>query len=341
MSRFEFSEDIEDNEDFFDNDILESSTDHGGKGEQPLPGGKVRRSIPDDPLKGLNKAVNAQKTKLLHTLDPTKLNASAVDKFLDRIDDRLIADQVEELRAIYLSKKNAYTGSVPFPDFEVDVSKLGMANVIPNLAGTVMEGIAGLGVDFVKELSGVTDRLIEAIETCNGNMDIFKLPGLDLNLGILAGLELVLCAATKGDGTLIDAVLNAVDNVGVERVILKGATGQAAKRGNVKALNEIISRSPTDHLVADNPSLPYNFINNLPSYNDAPTRAIIPKVMTRLEDFQDWGVKTSTAINETHINKNSKNDIKLTIDNILTVQSVGSKITALSNVQILKSLIGD
>lgn len=277
-------------EEFFSGSTLTTSTDIFDHGEDKQRGDKVRRSDLDNPLKGMNNPMK--------TVNKTVAKAGMTIAGITETGIAGIMDRAQEFA------KGAGLEIQEFP---------------AHGASAVLDSIEKYKGDFIDEISNATGRLAGAILGCNGNFKLFNMPEFDAPTIIFGGIEFVLCAASSDDKDLVSAMEGALGNVGFRRIVMSQASNEAARRGDIIAVNVLSSRLEPQHLVSDAPNLPLHTMNGLKSHYRNTEKKSFDDVMERFKAYGQWGSEAGGTITREHTSKHKLKETRVKVANMLPV----------------------
>lgn len=280
-------------EDFFGGSTLSTSVDIFGHGEDKQRGDKVRRSELKNPLRGMNNPMETvNKTVAKTGMTIAGITETGISKIMDRAKDFALGAGLE------------------IQDFPA------------HGASAVLDSIGKYKGDFIDEINNATDRLAGAILGCNGDFKLFNLPEFDAPTLIFGGIEFVLCAASTDDKDLVGAMEGALDNIGFRRIVMSQASNEAARRGDIIAVNVLSERLSPEHLVSDAPDLPLHTMNGLRSHYRNTERKSFDSVMERFKAYGQWGSETGGTITREHTSKHKLKETRAKVANMLPVADV-------------------
>lgn len=285
-------------EDFFGGSTLSTSDDIFDHGEDKQRGDKVRRSNLKNPLNGMNGTVKqANKAVAKAGMTIASVTETGIAGVIDRA--KIFAKD---------------TG-------------LEVAEFPAHAASSVLDSIGKYKSDFIDEISNAAGRLAGAILSCNGNFKLFNFPEWDAPTLIFGGIEFVLCAASSEDKDLVSAMEGAMGNIGFRRVVMSSASNEAARRGDIVAVNVLSSRLTPELLVSDAPNLPLHTINGLKPHYRNKEKESFEEVMERFKAYGQWGSDTGGTITREHTSKHKLAETKNKVANMLPVADLSTPLT--------------
>ena len=290
--------------DFVDQSTLDLGDDIFGHGEDKIRGGKIRRSNLPDPLDGINSSIRDElkeptskkfrdklgriQSKTNGFIDPGLIKVAKIEKFLSKVE--------EEAERLGYKLPDGFISS----------------------AGDVLDSVKKYSSDFQEEISSAIGRLNGDMVDCSGETRPLETREVrDVPAQVYAGVEVIKCAASRGDKRLVSAILDSLFGDGTKRAVVMAAVNEAARNGDVSAV-AILGALPLAHeLISDSPNLPFNLINGIKDHYTKKESESFKKVMKMLDSFGKWGDKTGGTITRGHINKHKLNDLETKVKGLL------------------------
>ena len=278
-------------EDFFDNSAISISADTFDHGEDKQRGDKVRRSELPNPLKGINSKVKSTSKKTAASIKAIDLTASKADNFISKI--KKLAD------------KHDYNDIGEHLD----------------TASSAVASIKKYSTGFMEEINNITDKLSDYINLCTGTVEMVGMANIDINVEILMSIEMLLCAGSRDNDDLM-GVLNLSLGVAThKRIVMAAASNEAARRGDLTALNKLTEFTEPSHLVSDSPDLPFHMINGLREHYRPNEVQAYAKMTGKLNVYGTWGSDTGGVLTRGHVSKKKLAILQRRVGNLLPVST--------------------
>ena len=267
-------------ESFFDSSPVQSNkTPDTSEGATNNPSNVIDA---ENPLDGLNKVSELLDETKDNLLDVAKLSLSGVESMLDQI-----KSSIGEIDTDF-----------SFPS---------------NFASTMINSISNYSSGFMDKLNVYLDDVSDYIKDCGGTIQDFKGGSLDLNVVILAGIELVYCSSSKGNATVVATYMDTLTSDGIKKLVVKSVIERSLEENEPAVTLEMIDYIDESDLVAAIPDLPFRILN-APSPEASTIKLTPPTIVYPSTVTNTSGVKSVTEI----IDSTGKTTVTKTTDKIGT-----------------------